>query len=71
MTPVNGELSGVPKKSYYVGDVAQFTCNNGFKIRGLSMLKCGKDGSWTGSVPICEGLFVCATLILQVRDCAQ
>ena len=37
-----------------VGGRATYTCNNGFRLVGLSNRTCLSNGSWSGSQPICN-----------------
>ncbi|KAI8515780.1 hypothetical protein Bbelb_065930 [Branchiostoma belcheri] len=46
---MNGLVSG--SKSY--GDVANFTCEPGYKLVGTSLLTCLSDGTWDGTLPTC------------------
>ncbi len=49
-TPENGAQSG----SYGNGGVVTYTCDSAFSLVGASAITCS-DGSWSNSVPICEG----------------
>ncbi|KAI8498233.1 hypothetical protein Bbelb_241770 [Branchiostoma belcheri] len=50
--PMNGLVSG--SKSY--GDVANFTCEPGYKLVGTSSLTCLSDGTWDGTLPTCTAV---------------
>ena len=36
------------------GDVARYSCNQGYMLIGLEERTCQADGVWNGSVPTCE-----------------
>ncbi|KAI8515787.1 hypothetical protein Bbelb_066000 [Branchiostoma belcheri] len=50
--PINGFVSG--SNSY--GDVANFTCEPGYKFVGTSSLTCLSDGTWNGKSPACAAV---------------
>ena len=37
-----------------LGSLANYSCNTGFALMGLSSRMCGVDGSWSGEIPVCE-----------------
>ena len=37
-----------------VGSVANYSCDAGFVINGVSMRTCGSTGAWTGVAPSCD-----------------
>ena len=37
-----------------IGGRANYTCNSGFRLVGLSTRTCLSDGTWSGSEPICN-----------------
>ena len=49
--PENGEvlLSGTSQ-----GDIATYTCFDGFAIVGVDIRYCQNDGRWTGREPLCR-----------------
>lgn len=52
-SPVNG---GVDEGARLVGDVAVYTCVEGYRIEGEENRTCtqdGQTGQWTGSDPTC------------------
>lgn len=55
-TPVNGVRD---TNSTKVGTEMTFACNKGYRLVGLPMISCVRNGNWTGSIPKCEGIFVC------------
>ena len=50
--PSNGNLHNNQTKH---GTVVSFSCNSGFKLKGLRQIMC-VDGKWNGSSPACKGL---------------
>ena len=38
-----------------VGDIATYTCNDGFELSGSDTRACESNGEWSGSAPTCEG----------------
>ncbi|KAI8498226.1 hypothetical protein Bbelb_241700, partial [Branchiostoma belcheri] len=50
--PTNGFVTG--SNSY--GDVANFTCEPGYKLVGTSSLTCLSDGTWNGNSPTCTAI---------------
>ena len=51
--PENGmvTLTGVS-----VGDMATYTCNDGFELMGVQKLTCQEDGTWDNPLPLCMSL---------------
>lgn len=52
LTPLNGVLLSTQKFFRYE-DEARFTCDFGFEMVGSAMLKCGSNGAWSASQPLC------------------
>ena len=50
--PSNGNLHNNQTKH---GTVVSFSCNSGFKLKGVRQIMC-VDGKWNGSSPACKGL---------------
>lgn len=50
--PKNGT---VEIKANRVGGKAVYSCNDGYKLTGLSTRLCHANGKWTGVVPVCKG----------------
>lgn len=50
--PANGQLLNTDKYLRY-NDIAQFTCNFGYVMRGTSRLICTTSGVWNGTIPEC------------------
>ena len=55
---------GIPKSGFRVGEVfsygatVEYFCNPGFRITaGNRLRRCQKNEKWTGSLPICEGMY--------------
>lgn len=50
----------VPTGGYVVGydlnvhSVIEYHCDVGYLLHGEARHSCGKDGEWTGEVPVCE-----------------
>ena len=36
------------------GDVATYSCRQGYRLKGPEKRECGKDGKWSGEDPVCE-----------------
>jgi len=53
--PSNGQITAGQKEQYVVGNTLSFICNNGFAIRGSSILTCQESGFWDVQPPICLG----------------
>lgn len=51
-TVIRGRMSTV-KFYYAIGDVISFSCDEGLKIKGASVLRCLKHGKWSNSIPTC------------------
>ena len=49
--PINGsvEYSGVN-----AGSVAQYSCDEGFMLEGVTIRVCQADGLWSGDAPTCQ-----------------
>ncbi|KAI8515762.1 hypothetical protein Bbelb_065750 [Branchiostoma belcheri] len=60
--PTNGILTGT--NSY--GDVANFTCEPGYKLVGTSSLTCLSDGTWDGTSPTCAAV-QCSPLLNPIN----
>lgn len=50
LAPENGN---VVVSSTDVGSIATYTCNNGYRIRGVSERECLVNGTWSQEPPIC------------------
>lgn len=35
--------------------LANYSCNNGYKIQNISSRMCQADGNWSGTEPVCFG----------------
>ena len=61
LSAVTCEDPGLPTNGHHVvsylkfGGVANFTCNEGFKLVGPQTMRCLASGNWLGRVPTCEG----------------
>ena len=47
MNPGNGTVVVVR------GDMATYSCNDGFDLVGVSVRVCGDDGEWSDEAPMC------------------
>ena len=43
---------------WHNGDIAEFTCPEGYVLVGQSRSACQADGSWQHGVPTCESKYV-------------
>ena len=43
-------------KVFEYGSVLQFSCNDGYELRGTETVKCSEAGSWDAQPPVCEPL---------------
>ncbi|XP_054770111.2 complement C2-like [Lytechinus pictus] len=54
---VNG-VHDIKNKTYFVGDIVQYLCNEGYLVDGISWQVCqsndGPDGIWSDTVPTCK-----------------
>jgi CUB/sushi domain-containing protein len=50
--PPNGQVKVTSNR---IGAVATYSCNSGFNLAGNINRVCRPDGSWSGSVPTCQG----------------
>ena len=50
--PTNGTISFTTTT---FGSTATYSCNTGYTLSGGSIRTCQSDGTWSGSVPTCEG----------------
>ena len=55
-TPQNGNRRLVNQQSgqFTCGSYIEYTCNNGFQIRGNSRMDCQANGQFSGALPTCE-----------------
>ena len=51
--PANGAVMMMGNS---VGDMATYTCNDGFELDGVMMVTCQSDGQWDNPPPICRSL---------------
>ena len=55
-TPLNGQMSG---NRFEYDKHLQFSCNDGYElVGGSSEITCQADGTWDGTVPICNSEFM-------------
>ncbi len=41
-----------------VGTVATYTCDTGYTLNGGTTRTCGSDRVWSGSSPVCQGIYM-------------
>ena len=64
LAPYNGVIIRDSNQSYTVESTIEFSCSDGYSVTGSSTLVCQEDGSWSGSVPLCEGsVSVCIPVV--------
>ena len=51
-SPTNGSVDTSAGTSF--GDVARYSCDEGYTLIGQNETTCQDDGQWNGSVPTCE-----------------
>ncbi|XP_034243418.1 uncharacterized protein LOC117646517 isoform X1 [Thrips palmi] len=51
-TAISGRMSDV-KFYYKIGETVTFDCDVGLEIRGVSMLRCMRNGKWSNAIPVC------------------
>lgn len=51
-TAISGHMSSV-QFYYAIGESITFTCDAGLDLRGPKMVKCLKNGKWSGAIPQC------------------
>ena len=49
--PANGDVNFVTTREE---GVANYTCNEGYNLTGVTQRICQSNGSWSGDVPICQ-----------------
>ena len=54
--PINGQRIG---RNFGVGGVVTYRCDNGYEMEDMkySHRTCLQNGTWTGRVPTCNGMF--------------
>lgn len=55
VAPDNGFVN-VPSTNF--GSTALYQCNNGFILIGDRTRVCQRSGSWSGTNPVCQGIYV-------------
>ncbi|KYO24768.1 hypothetical protein Y1Q_0016592 [Alligator mississippiensis] len=55
----NGRIVRGFKSTYNSGDTVTIACNNGYIMRGQSVISCQPDNSWRPPVPVCEQVVKC------------
>ena len=49
----NGRVSVLATRT---GQVAQYSCNDGYVLQGVSSRECAPNGKWKNSTPNCESV---------------
>ena len=52
--PANGGVSAIGTG---IGDTATYYCDYGYDLIGNGTATCQSSGNWSGSPPICKGLY--------------
>ena len=65
-TPQNGSriLQGTKFEA-----TVKYRCDIGFQLNGAEMRTCQVDGTWTGSLPACQGVCMCVCACLCGHVC--
>ena len=53
--PANGVVS---QSGNSVGDMATYTCNDGYELVGPEVINCQNDGTWDNSPPVCKRVLI-------------
>ena len=53
--PTNPSNGHVNYTSTTFSSLARYTCNNGYRINGASVLQCISGGLWNNTPPTCQG----------------
>ena len=56
--PANGQVSHTGGTT--LGQTATYSCNTGYSLVGDSTRTCQSTGVWSGSVPTCPRMLLCA-----------
>lgn len=54
--PLNPENGKVSYTSLEYGSELVYECQKGFILRNLQPMICSENGTWSGDVPICQGI---------------
>ena len=54
--PDNGQATHIAGTT--VGQTATYSCDTGYNLVGNSTRTCQATGEWSGSAPVCEGVYV-------------
>ena len=46
--------NGVVSHDMDVGDLANYSCNDGYYLNGIEIRMCMADGTWSGNTPTCQ-----------------
>lgn len=66
LSPINGHVSFTDLVVY---SVATYECDRGFGIKGAVTRMCQKDGTWSGSQPTCERMYLPIYMTMVIIIC--
>ena len=55
--PANGQVDHTAGTT--LGQTVYYSCNTGYNLVGDRTHTCQASGNWSGSAPICQGVYVC------------
>lgn len=66
--PPWGSMKCLPSASgpYPSGSSCEFSCDQGFELKGSTRLQCGPRGEWDSKTPTCSGAFSLEILLLSL-----
>ena len=64
--PLWGSMKCLPSDSgpFHSGSSCEFSCDQGFELKGSKRLQCGPRGEWDSKKPTCSGIFSLEILFL-------
>lgn len=66
--PLRGSMKCLPSASgpFHSGSSCEFSCDQGFELKGSKRLQCGPRGEWDSKKPTCSGTFSLEILFLSL-----
>lgn len=66
--PPRGSMKCLPSASgpFHNGSSCEFSCDQGFELKGSKRLRCGPGGEWDSKEPTCSGAFSLEILFLSL-----
>lgn len=66
--PPWGSMKCLPSASgpFHSGSSCEFSCDQGFELKGSTRLQCGPRGEWDSKKPTCSGAFSLEILFLSL-----